>query len=112
MLVVGFEGAELIFMDPATIGNYTTMFAEEFLTRWHDQYQLSGADQVRLVHYGLTFEGVAPDYDPSEFKELNLVSGILFRSKQIERAPLSGVLALLIPCPAFDGKQRQGRDGL
>lgn len=36
VIAIGYDDDNIYFMDPSTLGNYTYIEKEEFLTRWHD----------------------------------------------------------------------------
>ncbi|MBI4678194.1 MAG: C39 family peptidase [Elusimicrobia bacterium] len=63
-VAIGYDERNIYFMDPSTLGNYAYVPTEEFLGRWHDQYE--GIKVNRLM---LTFSK-KPDYDPEEVLRL------------------------------------------
>lgn len=66
-VAVGYDGRNIYFMDPSTLGHYTFISIPEFLDRWHDM-----DDQEKLIHFGmvLTREG-ARIYNPDIMKRLD-----------------------------------------
>jgi predicted double-glycine peptidase len=61
-IVAGVDDINVYFMDPSTLGNYTFIPIPEFEARWHDAYTGSGGTEVKLVHFGITFD--APSQAP------------------------------------------------
>jgi len=61
VVAVGYDDENLYFMDPSTLGHYTFIPREEFLTRWHDRDDTTG--EV-LNHFGLVLEKDGNVYDP------------------------------------------------
>ena len=57
-IVIGYDKANLYFMDPSTFGNYTFVPINEFLERWHD---FDGADKV--FNFGMTIVKDTPWYN-------------------------------------------------
>lgn len=64
-VVVGYDQSNIYFMDPSTLGNYTYIPTEEFLTRWHDCYEEAGK-VIRLNRFGMVFRGVNVCYSPAQ----------------------------------------------
>lgn len=65
VVVVGHDRENLYFMDPSTIGTYTFIPIEAFLTRWHDFYHEADGTRVDVVHLGMIFRrATPPTYDP------------------------------------------------
>lgn len=65
VVVVGHDRKNLYFMDPSTIGTYTFMPIESFLSRWHDYYHDADGQRVDVVHLGMIFRrDDPPTYDP------------------------------------------------
>jgi predicted double-glycine peptidase len=70
-IVVGMDAANLYFMDPSTVGNYTFIPIREFEARWHDYYVNEQGRRVELVHFGMTFSSkTRPAFDPKTIKPL------------------------------------------
>ena len=59
VIVIGYDDDNLYFMDPSTLGCYTYMPKNVFLTRWHD---IDGDDN-KVEHLGLIVE-IKKDYSP------------------------------------------------
>lgn len=68
VIACGYDGNQIFFMDPWTLGNYTYLPAEELLKRWH----VPGLHFVQCYGSGLiiTKEHGDPLYDPSIIKYL------------------------------------------
>ena len=65
VVVIGYDDRNFYFMDPSTLGNYTFLPREEFVSRWHD-VDSSG----KLVHLGIVVRKAKPVYDADEVKRL------------------------------------------
>lgn len=63
-VVVGYDQSNIYFMDPSTLGNYTCIPTEAFLTRWHDCYEEAGK-VIRLNRFGMVFRGADVCYSPA-----------------------------------------------
>jgi len=66
-VAIGYDGRNIYFMDPSTLGHYAFISIPEFLDRWHDM-----DDQAKLIHFGMviTREG-SMIYDPDIIRRLN-----------------------------------------
>jgi len=62
VVAIGYDNANVYFMDPATLGNYTYIPVREFMTRWHD---IDGKDH-RVVHFGLAMWKNHPAYNSQQ----------------------------------------------
>jgi predicted double-glycine peptidase len=67
VVAIGYDQANLYFMDPSTLGNYTFIPVEEFLDRWHDRDQRGR----ELIHFGIVIDGKKRAYDADEIKSLD-----------------------------------------
>jgi predicted double-glycine peptidase len=67
VVAIGYDDDNFYFMDPATIGNYTYIPADEFLARWHDEDQR----KKKLINFGIVIGGKEPVYDPQQIKPLD-----------------------------------------
>jgi ABC-type bacteriocin/lantibiotic exporter with double-glycine peptidase domain len=61
VVAVGYDAANVYFMDPSTLGNYTYIKKPEFLDRWHDT-----DPPIKYVHYGLVAERGSPRFSEEE----------------------------------------------
>lgn len=68
-VVVGYDQNRFYFMDPSTLGNYTYIATEEFLTRWHDCYEEAGAT-IRLYRFGMAVRGATVCYLSDQIKPM------------------------------------------
>ncbi len=67
VVAVGYDSANLFFMDPSTLGNYTNIPLSEFVDRWHDT-----DGKTKLVHFGMILSKPgAPRYDSQEVKKMD-----------------------------------------
>jgi predicted double-glycine peptidase len=66
-VAAGYDGRNIYFMDPSTLGHYTFIPIPEFLDRWHDM-----DDREKLIHFGMviTREG-STIYNPDIIKRLD-----------------------------------------
>lgn len=67
VVAIGYDSANIYFMDPAILGNYAYMTSEEFLIRWHD----SDTRRQKLIHFGLTIKKGSPVYDPDSIQHID-----------------------------------------
>jgi predicted double-glycine peptidase len=67
VVAIGYDEDNIYFMDPATIGNYTYIPVDEFLSRWHDEDRPG----VKLINFGIVIDGKEPVYDPDQIKSLD-----------------------------------------
>ncbi len=51
VVAIGYDDGNVYFMDPSTLGNYTYIPTDEFLTRWHDM-----DSKVKLNHFGMVVQ--------------------------------------------------------
>ena len=63
VVAIGYDSANIYFMDPSTIGCYTFVPVKEFLQRWHDT-----DGKERLVHFGMVIGGKSPNFSYREIK--------------------------------------------
>lgn len=64
VVCVGYDANNFYFMDPSTLGHYTYIPIEEFITRWHDR-----DGTIRLVHAGIVITGTKK-YNPDEIPKI------------------------------------------
>lgn len=67
VIAVGYDKDQIYFMDPSTLGNYTYIPTQEFLSRWHDVDQRG----AKLVHFGIVISKNKPLYHPDDIKYLH-----------------------------------------
>lgn len=67
VVAIGYDSENLYFMDPSTLGNYTYISIEEFLTRWHDME----TRKLKLIHFGMVITKGQPVYNPDEIKHMD-----------------------------------------
>ncbi len=60
-IAVGYDQERIFFMDPSTLGNYTYIEKEEFLTRWHDS-----ANGVTCNQLGIVIENPNPVFSANQ----------------------------------------------
>ena len=60
VVAIGYDDNNIYFMDPSTMGNYTSIPIKEFLDRWHD---IDG--QTPLNHFGMVISKGKPQYNPN-----------------------------------------------
>jgi predicted double-glycine peptidase len=65
VVAVGYDGQNVYFMDPSTLGNYTYIPRSQFLQRWHDT-----DGKERLVHFGMTVSKSKSTYNAHAVKPL------------------------------------------
>jgi predicted double-glycine peptidase len=65
-IAIGYDDKKIYFMDPSTLGYYTFIPTEQFLTRWHDT---DGTE--RLTHFGLIVEKASPKYNRNEVLKMD-----------------------------------------
>lgn len=65
VVAVGYDQANVYFMDPWTLGNYTFIPQAEFLSRWHDRQRLKD-----VVHLGIVISRPSPAYDRTAVKKM------------------------------------------
>ncbi len=63
VVAVGYDSANVYFMDPSTLGDFTYIPVDQFLARWHDKDTTSGK---KLVRFGIVLQKPGPLYDPDE----------------------------------------------
>lgn len=49
VVAIGYDDANVYFMDPSTLGNYTYIEKEEFMTRWHDSANGEVCNQLGII---------------------------------------------------------------
>ena len=62
VVAIGYGSGRVYFMDPSTLGNYTYIDDDEFLSRWHDE-----RDEQQLIHMGIVPTSCTQAYDPSAY---------------------------------------------
>lgn len=67
VVAVAYDGDNVYFMDPSTLGNYTYIPVAEFLVRWHDRDDLT---RQKLNHGTIVIDGKPPAYDPDAIKRM------------------------------------------
>jgi len=67
VVAVGYDSANVYFMDPSTLGDFTYIPVDQFLARWHDKDTTSGK---KLVHFGICLQKPGPLFDPDEVPPL------------------------------------------
>lgn len=69
VVAIGYDDRNFYFMDPSTLGHYTYIPAEEFVTRWHDYDSYSN----QIVHrFGMIItKPVAIPYNPNRIMRLD-----------------------------------------
>ena len=58
VVALGYDDTKIYFMDPSTLGNYTSIPVDEFLQRWHDRER----DGTLLNHFLMTIDNGHPRY--------------------------------------------------
>ena len=66
VVALGYDDANIYFMDPSTLGNYTSIPVEEFLRRWHDRDR----DGTILNHFLMTIDNGRPTYQWDRIRPL------------------------------------------
>jgi predicted double-glycine peptidase len=66
VVAIGYDNKNIYFMDPATIGNYTYIPIQEFLTRWHDK-----EGSKKILQFAMVITKDKTLYKANEFKPLN-----------------------------------------
>jgi predicted double-glycine peptidase len=66
VVAIGYDDANVYFMDPAMLGNYTYIPVGEFLSRWHDKERRDILDRL-----GMYSTNGVPSYNPREIKKLD-----------------------------------------
>jgi predicted double-glycine peptidase len=61
VICVGYDNNNLYFMDPSTLGNYTYIPTNEFLSRWHDNDQEGNL----LSHFAISITKNNIKYNPN-----------------------------------------------
>lgn len=61
VIAIGYDEENIYFMDPSTLGNYTYIEREEFLTRWHDS-----ANGVICNHMGIVITNPNPVFSADQ----------------------------------------------
>ncbi len=67
VVAIGYDEDNIYFMDPSTVGNYTYIPVDEFISRWHDKDRRG----VKLINFGIVIDGKEPAYDPDQIKSLD-----------------------------------------
>lgn len=66
VVAIGYDDANVYFMDPCTLGNYTYIPTKEFLTRWHDT-----ARGIKYNHFALTMtKQSVSKFDPNKLQKM------------------------------------------
>lgn len=65
VVAVGYDHDNVYFMDPCTLGKYTFIPRNEFLSRWHDT-----DGKERLMHFAMTVTKPKPAHNPDEISRL------------------------------------------
>lgn len=60
-MAIGYDESRIYFMDPSTLGNYTYIDKDEFLTRWHDRSR----DEV-CSHMGIIITNPNPVFSADQ----------------------------------------------
>jgi predicted double-glycine peptidase len=66
VVAVGHDTANIYFMDPCTLGKYTFIPRQEFLTRWHDT-----DGKEKLVHFAMTLTKPGQHHNPDEIVKMD-----------------------------------------
>jgi ABC-type bacteriocin/lantibiotic exporter with double-glycine peptidase domain len=66
VVAIGYDEVNFYFMDPSTVGNYTYIRTDKFLSRWHDKDQRG----QKLIQFGIVIDGKKPEYNPEQIKPL------------------------------------------
>lgn len=66
-VAIGYDKQNIYFMDPSTLGNYTYISTNEFLTRWHDMDK-----KEKVIHFGMTITKSTPKpYDANAIMHMD-----------------------------------------
>ena len=69
VVAIGYDDKNFYFMDPSTLGHYTYIPAEEFVSRWHDYDSYSNQT---LLRFGMILtKPLATPYDPGAITPLD-----------------------------------------
>lgn len=69
VVAIGYDKNNFYFMDPSTLGHYTYIPTEEFVSRWHDY---DTEDNVVLVRFGMIMtKPITTPYNPDEITPLD-----------------------------------------
>ncbi len=60
-VVIGYDSTYVYFMDPLTLGNYTSIPTGEFLTRWHN---IDDFANEKLNNFGIVYPEEGANYNP------------------------------------------------
>ncbi len=58
-IAIGYDSNNIYFMDPYTLGNYTSIPTSEFLTRWHD---IDDFAEEKLINFGIVYPREGANY--------------------------------------------------
>lgn len=69
VVAIGYDKNNFYFMDPSTLGHYTYIPTDEFVSRWHDY---DTEDNVVLVRFGMIMtKPITAPYNPDEITRLD-----------------------------------------
>ena len=66
VICIGYDKNSFYFMDPSTLGNYTYIPNNEFVSRWHDIDQQG----IYLQNFGMMIKKANPAYDPDKILKM------------------------------------------
>lgn len=69
VVAIGYDDKNFYFMDPSTLGHYTYIPTEEFVSRWHD-YDFYGKKVLNRFGMIIT-KSITIPYDPNEIMRLD-----------------------------------------
>jgi predicted double-glycine peptidase len=68
VVAIGYDTDNFYFMDPSTLGHYTSIPIPSFEIRWHDEDSLA---HERLIHPGIIIGDGQSKYNPTEITPLD-----------------------------------------
>lgn len=68
VVAIGYDSKNIYFMDPSTLGNYTFIPCQEFISRWHDT---ETSDNIKYTHLMMSISKASPVYKPTAIPKLD-----------------------------------------